>query len=311
MALPSGQAYGSGSKIWNSLLLLVAPWIWLSRFGCWNFKIHPHWKLYNMAMEHHILQMVGGFLVIFVFVGFSFDLLRLSFLRLFGSNPSSPERKSADQIALAKVQDDITCHLSRRLREPFEWILNILTLILQDTPGGNTVTCTSVIETLKWHIFNWKTYIFELELQDTTLTIKQIIRQLFNDLIVIIGQNHPGSFSDPILPSGCSCVKPMFAIPSNVASDVVFTSKKSVLFLLLHICSANHSHRRVGCMFSIVSMFFTFRVFSHRPTSWSSSCYDDFSERSPAAAGWMALEWWRCIGSPAMHGNTVMGWTLT
>ena len=34
-------------------------------------------KLYNIAMENQMLQMVGFFLVILVFVFFSFDLLRL------------------------------------------------------------------------------------------------------------------------------------------------------------------------------------------------------------------------------------------
>ena len=47
----------------------------------------------------------------------------------------------------------------------------------------------------------------------------------------------------------------MFAIPSHVASDVVFTSKKSVLCLLLDICSANHYHRTVGCVFPLFPCF--------------------------------------------------------
>ena len=94
--------------------------------------------------------------------------------------------------------------------------VHILTLILQDTPGGNTVTCTSVIETLKWHIFNWKTSIFELELQDTTLTIKQIIRQLFKDLIVSITKIIPDlsqiQFFLQVVPASNQCLpyRPMW-----------------------------------------------------------------------------------------------------
>ena len=195
----------------------------------------------------------------FSFPGFFIWFVEIVLLRLFGSSPSSPKRKSADQIALAKIQDDITCHLSRRMQEPFEWILNILTLILQDTPGGNTVTCTSVIETLKWHIFNWKTYIFQLELQDTTLTIKQIIRQLFNDLIVSVTKIIPDlsqiQFFLQVVPASNQCLpyRPMWHPMSfSPAKRVFFSVGDSV---------ANHYLRRVGCGFPLFPCFSHFAFF--------------------------------------------------
>ena len=137
--------------------------------------IHPPWKL-TWQWKITFFKWLGFSRCHLGFRFFSFDLLRLSFLRLFGSNPSSPERKSADQIALAKIQDDIMCHLNRRMREPFEWILNILTLILQDTPGGNTVTCTSVIQTLKTHIFT-DSCLWIWTPRHKALMIKRIIKQ--------------------------------------------------------------------------------------------------------------------------------------
>ena len=66
---------------------------------------------------------------------------------------------------------------------------------------------------------------------------------------VIIRQNHRRSFSDPILSSGCSCVKPMLA-SSNVASDVVFTSKTEWCFGCM-----------VGCVFPLFLCFSFFTFF--------------------------------------------------
>ena len=223
--------------------------------------------------------------------------------------------KKANQLIKLPWRKPGWYHMSRRMQEPFEWILNILTLILQDTPGGNTVICTSVIETLKTHIFTTETLMMSLNLNSKTqaLTVKQVIRQLLDDLIVIVRQNLRGSFSDPILSSGCSCVKAMLAIPCGTVQCGIrcrFHQQKGVwLFLLL-----DDSAARVGCMFPLFPCFACFCMFSHfshRSKSRSSPCYDVFSERSPVAAEWMALEWWRCIGSPAMHGNTVLGWMLT
>ena len=61
--------------------------------------------------------------VILVFVGFFIWFVEIVLLRLFGSKQSSPERTYeltvSSEIALAKVQDDIMCHL-RRMQERFE-----------------------------------------------------------------------------------------------------------------------------------------------------------------------------------------------
>ena len=64
-----------------------------------------------------------GFPVVILVVVFFFFIrfVEIILLRLSGSNPSSPERTYAvsSEIALTKVQDDITCHL-RRMQERFE-----------------------------------------------------------------------------------------------------------------------------------------------------------------------------------------------
>ena len=176
-------------------------------------------------MENHILQMVGVFLCHLRFFGiFSFDLLRLSCWGCVAPIQSVLKGNQLTKLPWRKFR------MTSRVTLAEEWILNILTLILQDTPGGNTATCTSVIETLKTHIFT-DSCLWIWTPRHKAL-IKRTIRQMFN-LIVIIRlyrQNLRGSFSGPILSSGCSCVKPMLAVPSNVTSDVVFTSKKRVFF---------------------------------------------------------------------------------
>ena len=45
----------------------------------------------------------------------------------------------------------------------------------------------------------------------------------------------------------------MLAVPSNVASDVVFTSKKSGVSV--DDSAAKHYHRMVGCMFPLFPCF--------------------------------------------------------
>ena len=85
---------------------------------------------------------------------------------------------------------------------------------------------------------------------------------------VIIRQNHHGSFSDPILSSGCSCVKPMLALlASNVAPDVVFTSKKEWCFGWWQWCFALSSHNLAVC-------FHCFSVFHFSPFSTSANVVD-------------------------------------
>ena len=89
--------------------------------------------------------------VIVVFVGFFIWFVEIVLLRLFGSKQSSPERTYeltvSSEIALAKVQDDIMCHL-RRMQERFEWILNIFWHYFWKIHCSN-----SAIETLKQCIF--------------------------------------------------------------------------------------------------------------------------------------------------------------
>ena len=115
------------------------------------------------------------------------------------------------------------------------------------------------------HFSDWNIQTTHLQLKDLSLWIwtpgpkrwwyNESFYNLFNDLIVIIRQNHRGSSSDPILSSGCSCVKPMLPLlASNVASDVVFTSKKEWCFGLRY-------HRMVGCVFPLFLCFSFFTIF--------------------------------------------------
>ena len=128
------------------------------------------------------------------------------------------------------------------------------------------------------------------------LTIKRVIRQSLNDLIGIIRQNHRQSFSDPILSSGCSCVKRhLMWHPMSVSP-----AKKSGAFLV-DDSVAKHYHRMVGwCWlyilplfpcFSIFFMFsFMFSHFSHssyRSRSWGPPCYDVFSPKGVQRYSWM------------------------
>ena len=193
--------------------------------------------------------------------------------------------------------------------------------------------CTSVI--VKQHSLNWKAYVFEFELEDTKLwCYNQSLNKLFNDLIVIIRLNLRGSFSDPILSSGSSCVKPMLALPdpaSNVTSDVVSTSKKECAFCFsVDNRAAKHCHSTVGCLYfhcfhvfpclavctSIVSMFFHvfimfFTFFTSAKRRGVLRVYDKiFSARSPSGAWGMALERWRwegALGAKGMCGSTAFG----
>ena len=147
-------------------------------------------------------------------------------LRLSGSNPVPLKKRKMSSRLLAKVKDermnDITCHL--RMQEPFEWIVNelhkylnkhifwhILTMVLQDT-SGFTVVCTSEIEPLKWHIFNWSLCLWIWTPRQKALMTKRIIRQFVewpdSNRLTKSLQIY---FSDPSLSSGCSCVKPMLA----------------------------------------------------------------------------------------------------
>ena len=147
------------------------------------------------------------------------------------------------------------------------------------------------------------------------LMMKRIIKQFVEwpVMIVIIRQDHRGSFSDPILSSGCSCVKPMLALlASNVASDVVFTSKKEWCFGWWRWCFALSWHGWL--CFSMFSS--CFHIFSHRSTSWSSPCYDVFYPKGVQLQldGWP----WNGEGVEGCAGSTVLevfqprqGWMLT
>ena len=79
-----------------------------------------------MAMENHILQMVGfsrchlGFRVFFQMI--CCDCLVEVVLAPIHSSPfeNGHQLTGSSEIAVAKVQDDITCHLSRRMQERFD-----------------------------------------------------------------------------------------------------------------------------------------------------------------------------------------------
>ena len=138
----------------------------------------------DMAMENlHSSNgwVYHGFPVVILDVVFFFiRFVEIILLRLSGSKPSSPERTyqltGSSEIALTKVQDDIMRHLSRRMQERFEWFLNIFWHYFWKT--HLVVTCTSVVETLKQCIFNWKTYILEfLTPRHNVLMIQRIIPQ--------------------------------------------------------------------------------------------------------------------------------------
>ena len=157
------------------------------------------------------------------------------------------------------------CHLSRRMQERFEWIRNIfwhyfwkthLVVIqwyaLQWFEHPNNTAATERLTWIEWHWW-----------------YNESFHNLFNDLILIIRQNHRGSFSDPILSSGCSCVKPMLALPDpvpNVTFDVVFTSKKECdYFFLVDDSVTKRYHRRTWlCVcFHVFPCFSIFLSFHH------------------------------------------------
>ena len=103
MASPSGPVFVRFQDLkflaFSTIDLTLKVWM-LNFFGF----THPPWKL-TWQWKITFFKWLGFSRChpSFRFF-FSFDLLRLSLLRLFGSNPSSPERKSADQIALAKAR---------------------------------------------------------------------------------------------------------------------------------------------------------------------------------------------------------------
>ena len=86
----------------------------------------------------------------------------------------------------------------------------------------------------------------------------------------------------------------MLALPdpaSNVASEVVLTSKKSGVSV--DDRAAKHYHRRVGVCFHcfhVLPYIFNVSHFSYRSTSWSSPCFDVFF-RKESSCSWMALDW--------------------
>ena len=209
------------------------------------------------------------------------------------------------------------CHLSRRMQERFEWIRNIfwhyfwkthLVVIqwyaLQWFEHPNNTAATERLTWIEWHWW-----------------YNESFHNLFNDLILIIRQNHRGSFSDPILSSGCSCVKPMLALPDpvpNVTFDVVFTSKKEcdyffwLMTVLQNAIIAELGSACVSMFFHVFPYFYLFIMFC---TFFRSANIVEFSvftpifwlrKESSATARWMALERlkvdWEpkgCVGSTA------------
>ena len=153
---------------------------------------------------------------------------------------------------------------------------------------------------IQWYVLHWKRTFSQLKdlcLSIWTpghkaLMIKWIVEQFLNYLILVViirlyRQNLRGSFSDPILSSGCSCVKrhlmwhPMSVSPAKKTGVLVDDSV------------AKHCHSTVGCMCSMFfHVFHVLHIFHIGQTSWSSPCSDKFFSRkeSSATAGWMALE---------------------
>ena len=94
-------------------------------------------------------------------------------------------------------------------------------------------------------------------------------------------------FSDPILSSGWSCVKPRlpYRIRRPMWHSMSFSpAKKGACVCLFSVDNraAKHCHSTVGCLyfhcFHVFHVFIMFSHFSDRSTSWSSPCFDVFSK---------------------------------
>ena len=261
-----------------------------------------------MEMENHILQMLGfsrchlGFRVFFFKWFVVIVLLRLSWLQ---SNPVLKERTSTDFFFRnCPGESSGWCHVSKDAGNDLNEFNKYFDInFARHAVVIHTVICTSAIGTVKQHSFNWKAYVFEFELSDDKTNHSTIC--LYNDLIVIYRTNLRGSFSDPILSSGCSCVKrhlmwhPMSVSPA-----------KRVVFRLRIVLPNTIIVRLAVCVSIVPIVLHVLHIFQIGQRRGVLRVYDAVSQRSPAAAGWMALELWRCIGSQGKCGKHSV-WVLS
>ena len=151
----------------NSLFL--ASWTLTLKVWVWIFEGSPPTENYITWQWYAWVFPLSSWVFCFFFIWF----VEIILLRLFGFKPSSPERKEINSPLLEKMPWRKFGMISRvtleGCRNDFNefWIYFDSNFERQTWWYCYTVTYASVIETLKGHIFNWKAYVFEFELQDT------------------------------------------------------------------------------------------------------------------------------------------------